>query len=109
KDLFGNFEPSVGFEQVGKNLGSIYNGDHKNFSPRLGVAWDVTGKGTTIVRAGGSIIYSLLSMNAFLSQQNTQNTVTLGLGTVPAGATIITCPASCQTTTGVPIVTNPAG
>src|SRR5439155_15651534 len=109
KNLFGNFEPSVGFEQVGKNIASIYNGDHKNFSPRLGVAWDVTGKGTTIVRAGGSIIYSLLSMNAFLSQQNTQNTVTLGLGTVPAGATIITCPASCQTTTGVPIVTNPAG
>jgi hypothetical protein len=106
---FGNWEPSVGFEQVGKNISSIYNGDHKNFSPRLGIAWDVTGKGTTIVRAGGSIIYSLLSMNAFLSQQNTQNTVTLGVGTVPAGATIITCPASCQTTTGVPVVTNPVG
>jgi hypothetical protein len=98
KNLFGNFEPSVGFEQVGKNIGSIYNGDHKNFSPRLGVAWDVTGKGTTIVRAGGSIIYSLLSMNAFLSQQNTQNTVTLGLGTIPTGATIVT---------GDPAVTTP--
>src|SRR6266403_1672982 len=89
-NLFGNWEPNVGFEQVGKNIGSIYKGDHKNFSPRLGVAWDVTGKGTTIVRAGGSIIYSLLSMNAFLSQQNTQNTVTLGLGTIPTGATIVT-------------------
>jgi len=98
KNLFGNFEPSIGFEQVGKNINSIYNGDHKNFSPRLGVAWDVTGKGTTIVRAGGSIIYSLLSMNAFLSQQNTQNTVTLGLGTIPTGATIVT---------GDPAVTTP--
>jgi len=97
-NLFGNWEPSVGFEQVGKNIGSIYKGDHKNFSPRLGVAWDVTGKGTTIVRAGGSIIYSLLSMNAFLSQQNTQNTVTLGLGTIPTGATIVT---------GNPAVTTP--
>jgi hypothetical protein len=106
---FGNWEPSVGFEQVGKNISSVYNGDHKNFSPRLGIAWDVTGKGTTIVRAGGSIIYSLLSMNAFLSQQNTQNTVTLGLGTVPAGATIITCDTACQTTTGVPTVTAPVG
>ena len=93
-NLFGNWEPSVGFEQVGKNIGSIYKGDHKNFSPRFGIAWDVTGKGTTIVRAGGSIIYSLLSMNAFLSQQNTQNTVTLGVGTVPTGATIIVCPAA---------------
>src|SRR3984893_5206772 len=109
-NLFGNWEPAVGFEQVGKNIGSIYKGDHKNFSPRLGVAWDVTGHGTTIVRAGGSIIYSLLSMNAFLSQQNTQNTVTLGLGTVPTGATIFdaACPTGCPGignifTTGVTI------
>ncbi|MBZ5527285.1 MAG: TonB-dependent receptor [Acidobacteriia bacterium] len=99
-NLLGNFEPSVGLEQVGKNISSVYNGDHKNFSPRLGVAWDVTGKGTTIVRAGGSLIYSLLSMNTFMSQQNTQNTVTLGLGTVPTGATIITGPGP-TTTAGI--------
>ncbi len=109
KNLLGNWEPSVGLEQVGKNISSIYKGDHKNLSPRVGVAWDVTGKGTTIVRVGGSIVYDLLSMSTFMSQQNTQNTVTLGLGTVPAGATIITCPASCQTTTGVTVVTNPVG
>jgi hypothetical protein len=88
-NLLGNWEPSVGFEQVGKNIGSIYNPDHRNFSPRFGIAWDVTGKGTTIVRAGGSIVYSLLSMSTFLSQQNTQNTVTLGVGTVPTGATLV--------------------
>jgi len=101
---FGNWEPSVGFEQVGKNISSIYKGDHKNFSPRLGVAWDVTGKGTTIVRVGGSIIYSLLSMNTFLSQQNTQNTVTLGVGTVPSGATIFD--AACPPPAGCPGVGN---
>jgi hypothetical protein len=96
-NLFGNFEPSMGFEQVGKNISSIYNPDHRNFSPRLGIAWDVTGKGTTVVRAGGAIVYSLLSMSAFLSQQNTQNTVTLGVGTVPTGATIFdsSCPTGC--------------
>src|SRR2546429_9941696 len=63
------------FEQVGRNISSIYNPDHKNFSPRLGVAWDVTGKGTTVVRAGGSIVYSLLTMSTFVSQQNTQNKI----------------------------------
>jgi len=96
-NLLGNWEPSVGLEQVGKNIGSIYNPDHKNFSPRIGFAWDVTGKGTTVVRAGASIVYSLLSMNTFLSQQNTQNTVTLGVGTVPTGATIFdaACPTGC--------------
>jgi len=105
-NLLGTFDPSVGLEQVGKNISSIYNGDHRNFSPRLGVAWDVTGKGTTVVRAGGSIIYQLLSMSTFLSQQNTQNTVTLGVGTVPTGASIITCPAG---TLAAPACSGPGG
>ena len=87
-NLLGNWEPGVGLEQVGKNIGSIYRGDHRNFSPRLGVAWDVSGKGTTVVRAGGSIIYDLLSMSTFLSQQNTNNTVTLGVNVVPTGASL---------------------
>ena len=85
-NLLGNFEPGVGLEQVGKNISSIYKPDHKNFSPRVGFAWDVTGNGTTVVRAGGSLIYDVLTMNSFLSQQNTQNAITLGLGVIPTGA-----------------------
>jgi hypothetical protein len=87
-DLLGNWEPAVGLEQVGKNISSIYKSDHRNFSPRVGVAWDVKGNGTTVVRAGGSLIYDLLPMSTFLSQQNTNNTVTLGLNVVPTGATL---------------------
>jgi len=97
-NLLGNWEKGVGFEQVGKNISSIYNGDHKNFSPRIGVAWDVTGKGTTVVRAGGSIVYDLLSMSTYMSQQNLQSgPVLFGLGVVPTGATIFdaACPAGC--------------
>jgi hypothetical protein len=94
-NLFGNWEPSVGFEQVGKNIGSIYRRDNTNFSPRVGVAWDVTGKGTTVVRLGGSIVYDVLSLSTFLSQQNLQSgPVLYGIGVVPTGATIITCPAA---------------
>jgi hypothetical protein len=84
----GNFQPSVGLEQVGKNIGSLYNKDATNFAPRVGVAWDVTGNGTTVIRAGASIVYDLLSMSTFLSQQNTNNTVTLGANVVPTGAAI---------------------
>jgi hypothetical protein len=87
-DQLGNFEPSVGLEQVGKNIGSLYRKDAKNFAPRVGVAWDVTGNGTTVVRGGASIVYDLLSMSTFLSQQNTNNTVTLGANVVPTGAVI---------------------
>ena len=97
-NLLGNWEPSVGFEQVGKNISSIYKGDHKNFSPRFGVAWDVSGKGTTVVRLGGSIVYDLLSMSTYMSQQNLQSgPVLFGLGVVPTGATIFdaTCPTGC--------------
>jgi hypothetical protein len=94
-NLFGNWEPSVGFEQVGKNISSIYNRDNRNFSPRVGVAWDVTGKGTTVVRLGGSIVYDVLPMSTFLSQQNLQSgPVLFGIGVVPTGATITTCPAA---------------
>jgi len=102
RNLLGNVDIATGaFEQVGRNISLIYNPDHKNFSPRLGVAWDVTGKGTTVVRAGGSIVYSLLTMSTFMSQQNTQNTVTLGVGTVPTGATLIygaQCASGCPGT-----------
>ena len=92
-NLFGNWEPSVGFEQVGKNISSIYKRDSTNFSPRVGIAWDVTGKGTTVVRLGGSIVYDVLSMSTYMSQQNLQSgPVLFGLGVVPTGATITTCP-----------------
>ena len=32
-NLLGNWEPAVGFEQVGKQIGSVYNPDHKDFGP----------------------------------------------------------------------------
>jgi hypothetical protein len=104
-NLFGNWEPSVGFEQVGKNISSLYNADHKNFSPRFGIAWDVTGKGTSVVRAGGSIVYDLLSMSTYLSQQNLQSAVALfGAGVVPTGATIVD--SSCPAPAGCPGIGN---
>ena len=87
-NLLGNFEPSVGLEQVGKNIGSLYKKDPTNFAPRVGVAWDVRGDGKTVVRGGASIVYNLLSMSTFLSEQNTNNTVTLGANVVPTGAAI---------------------
>jgi TonB dependent receptor len=58
----GNFDPNLGMVQQGQpSVGdTIIHPDRTNFSPRLGVAWDVTGKGTTVIRAGGGVFYSVL-------------------------------------------------
>ena len=62
------------------------------------MAWDVTGKGTTVVRAGGGIVYDTISMETLLVQENVQNATTIGLATIPTGAPIVvngvTTPAS---------------
>jgi carboxypeptidase family protein len=67
-NLIGNWDPTVGFEQVGVNINSAYSGYHKDFSPRLGVAWDVGGKGKTVVRAGGGVYYVDLVAAALVDQ-----------------------------------------
>jgi hypothetical protein len=66
----GNFDPNspTGLVQQGVGgVNSIVKPDRKNFSPRLGFAWDVTGKGTTVVRGGGSILFTSWQVAAFLA------------------------------------------
>jgi hypothetical protein len=53
--------------QVGQpGLSSLYNPDRKDFAPRLSVAWDVTGKGQTVVRAGWGMFYDAFSQDMAL-------------------------------------------
>jgi hypothetical protein len=85
----GGFDPNIGMVQVGKQISSIYKPDHTDFSPRLGLAWDVTGKGTTVIRAGFGIIYnSLLPMQTFTGVAGNAPFGFGGVTTVPTGATI---------------------
>lgn len=80
----GNFLPSQGLVQVGQQIPSLYNGDHNNFAPRIGLAWDVKGDGKTVVRAGAGVMYEAMSFNVFMAQSNT-----MGLGSVPTGAVLM--------------------
>jgi len=50
--------------QVGQpGLSSLYNPDKKDFAPRLSIAWDTTGKGKTVVRAGFGMFYDAFSQD----------------------------------------------
>ncbi len=72
-NLFSNatsFDPAAGtltLTQVGQpGLSRMYEPDYKNFAPRVSLAWDVTGKGKTVVRAGFGIFYDAFSQDFFL-------------------------------------------
>jgi hypothetical protein len=89
-NLLGGFDPNLGMVQVGQQIKSLYNPDHKNFAPRLGIAWDLSGKGTTVIRAGGGIIFNtLLPMQTFTGLAGNAVNVSGGVATVPTGATIV--------------------
>jgi hypothetical protein len=85
-DLMGNFVQGQGLLQVGTSkLGDAFNGDHNNFAPRIGFAWDINGNGRTVVRGGGGIYYSQASFDSFMAVGNL-----LGLRTVPTGVNLYT-------------------
>jgi hypothetical protein len=44
----------------------LYGKDYNNFAPRLAFAYDVTGKGTTVVRGGWGLFYDAFSQDMFL-------------------------------------------
>jgi hypothetical protein len=49
---YGSFNLSTGMKQ-----GWTVHPDYRNFSPRIGLAWDVTGNAKTVVRAAAAIVY----------------------------------------------------
>ncbi|HUO14977.1 MAG TPA: TonB-dependent receptor [Verrucomicrobiae bacterium] len=68
-NLFWQMSPANGGTevQVGSSggPGSLYNPDYNNFAPRIGLAYDVTGKGQTVIRAGWGLFYDAFSQDIF--------------------------------------------
>ncbi len=77
--LYGNFDPNsqYGIVQQGEpGVGpTLWKPNRKNFSPRVGFAWDVTGKGTTVFRGGSSVMYTTLFARAFMDNGPPNNSL----------------------------------
>jgi carboxypeptidase family protein/TonB-dependent receptor-like protein len=73
-----NFDPNSATGLVQSN--NPYQGDHKDFAPRLGFAWDVRGNAKTVVRAGAGITYEQMGFDVLNGEGNL-----LGLRTMPTG------------------------
>jgi hypothetical protein len=89
-NLLGNFDPALGMVQEGQSSvgNTVWKPDHKNFSPRAGFAWDVTGKGTTVVRGGAGLLYSTFVAASFVQQQGQQNFKGGSIAAIPTAALI---------------------
>ena len=91
-NLLGNFDPNSQFgivQQGQPGVGpTLWKPNRKNVSPRVGFAWDVTGKGTTVLRGGSSVLYTTLFARAFMDNGPPNNS----LGNIaedPSGASCI--------------------
>jgi hypothetical protein len=62
---FTNVNPTNG---IGFSVGNgrLYQPDYKNWAPRVSVAWDLTGKQRTVLRAGFGIFYDAFSQDMFI-------------------------------------------
>jgi Carboxypeptidase regulatory-like domain/TonB dependent receptor len=86
-NLLANFEPTIGFAQVGQQISTPYNIQKDNFAPRLGFAWDPRGDGKTVIRAGTGLMYAMAPISDFIGQTAGGG---IGLNTIPTGALGVT-------------------
>jgi len=113
-NLFYQLSPANGgtLVQVGAHGGpsSLYDKDYQNFAPRVAFAYDLNGKGTTVVRGGYGIFYDAFSQDIFLGHLPFNcvfcpGPAFVGIGTAPITFASAT---TSQILPGVPVFTGSA-
>ena len=61
--LFYRFDTTTGEEVP---AGQLYEKDFNNFAPRISFAYDLTGKGNTVIRGGWGVFYDAFAQDIFL-------------------------------------------
>jgi hypothetical protein len=62
--LFYRFDPTG--DGALNPVSQLYDKDFNNFAPRFGFAYDVTGKGRTVIRGGWGLFYDAFAQDIFL-------------------------------------------
>jgi carboxypeptidase family protein/TonB-dependent receptor-like protein len=97
--------------QVGQpGLSSLYKPDKKDFAPRVSAAWDVTGKGKTVIRAGFGLFFDAFSQDMVLGHLPYETFFSPGAAYNPIGPASITSQGANGTiVSGVPTYHNNPG
>jgi hypothetical protein len=82
-NLIGNIAlgTTAGIVQAGNGT-DLYKLTKTSLAPRFGLAWDVTGKGKTVVRTGFNIVYQNPSVNPFITPGAQLTQIPTGLNLV---------------------------
>jgi hypothetical protein len=103
-NAFGNFDPNAlsgMVQQTGGN--ALYKSSKRDFGPRVGFAWDVSGKGTTVIRGGASIAFDTVPMDALVTFQGASlPSIPTGFTLYNADGTVRKSPGNIQS--GVPVL-----
>src|SRR5581483_5918 len=63
-NLFYRLDPATASNLT--PVAQLYNKDYNNFAPRFGFAYDVTGKGRTVIRGGWGLFYDAFAQDVFI-------------------------------------------
>jgi hypothetical protein len=80
------FVPGRGILIAGKDLGTVYPADKKNFAPRVGLAWQPGRNGGLVLRGAFGIFYDTVPVSNFIAQSRVANGGPPGLHANPVGS-----------------------